>query len=162
MRKMTKRSAIVTAVAVAAVGAGAAAWAANGWQIGGEGSAEAKAAEIIPLKAEGKVKGNVYPGFATTIDLEVDNRNEFPVQLSPGVKPTTYTVTPNTPDCYNGLTGDAVKTTNFPGDATVPAKQKKTVVSNITIGSLPQACAGRTIKVNYTFTAESTTVADKS
>ena len=160
MRKMTKRSAIITGVAVAAVGAGAAAWAANGWEIGGSGTAEAKAAEIVPLQAEGKVKGNIYPGLKTTIDLVVDNKNEFPVKLTPNVKPTTYTVTPTTPDCFNGLTAAAVQTTNFPGDATIPAKEKKTVVSNITIGSLPEACAGKTLKVNYTFTAESTTVPD--
>src|SRR4051794_32051074 len=49
MRKITKRSAAVLTAAVIAVGGAGAAWAA--WSLTGAGTANAKSATVLPLKA---------------------------------------------------------------------------------------------------------------
>ncbi|MFF5079855.1 hypothetical protein ACFY36_22615 [Actinoplanes sp. NPDC000266] len=152
---MTKRSAIVTATAVLAVGAGAAAWAANGWTVDGKGTASAEGAEIKALNAHAAVVDKLYPGVVTKISLTVDNPNEFPVILDKAITPTKFTVDPATPKCEQGLL-TAVKSTDFPGTPTVQAKKSATVESNLTIGELPQDCAAKKIQLEYTFKAVST------
>lgn len=155
MRKMTKRSAIITTTAVLAVGVGAAAWAVNGWTINGTGKGEAQASEIIDLTAEAKVDKPIYPGLKTTIAMTVDNKNDFPVQITSDITPTRFTVEPATPGC--ALTPAAVKGSDFPGPKPViSAKKKETIQSNIEIGDLPQACAGKKLKIEYNFKALST------
>ncbi|MEV4350383.1 hypothetical protein AB0J83_38495 [Actinoplanes sp. NPDC049596] len=153
MRKMTKRSAIITATAVLAVGAGAAAWAANGWTIGGTGSGTAEAADIIPLTASATVAGKVYPGFKTTMALRVKNDNSFPVQLTAPITPTGFSIAPEDNACSSGVTAGAVAKTSFPGTPTLLAGEEKTVTSNIEIGDLPQACAKKAFTFQYSFTA---------
>ncbi|XVU24682.1 hypothetical protein ACQPZJ_46985 [Actinoplanes sp. CA-054009] len=152
---MTKRSAIITATAVLAVGAGAAAWAANGWTVNGKGTASAEGAEIQELKAHAAVIDKLYPGIVTKISLTVDNPNEFPVILDKAINPTKFSVDPADTKCQQGL-AKAVKSTDFPGNPTVPAKDSATVQSNLTIGDLPQECAAKKISLEYGFTAVST------
>jgi hypothetical protein len=157
MAKFTKRSAaVIGGVAAVVIGGGAAFAAVNGWTIGGTGQAEANAATITPLTATATINGNIYPGKVTTISTAITNPNEFPVKLTGSVTPTSAVVTPATPDCLSALTTDSVLSTNFPGTPDVPAGANGQVVtSNLTVGNLPQACAGRNIKVTYTFTSVS-------
>ena len=81
MRKMTKRSAIISGVAVAAIGVGATAWAA-GWGVTGSGTGSAKASELKNLAATATLADNIYPGAKTKITLSVTNPNDFPVKLT--------------------------------------------------------------------------------
>ena len=156
MRKITKRSAVVAGAAAVIIGGGAAAWAVNGWTIGGKGSAEAQAATITPLEASATIKDKIYPGLKTTITTSVKNLNDFPVQLTGKIQPTKVTTSPATPECEKGLLADDMIITNFPGTPVVEAKTTKpNIPSAVEFGDLPQACAGKTITVQYDFTAVS-------
>ena len=152
MAKLTKRSAAVAAgIAVVVIGGGAA-FAANGWTIGGTGTAEANAAKITPLTATATVAGNIFPGKTTTISTAITNPNEFKVKLVGTIEPTNAVVTPADNDCLNGLGAQGVFVTNFPGTPEVAAGAKGQVVSsNLTVGDLPQACAGKKITISYKF-----------
>ncbi|MBG0561729.1 hypothetical protein [Actinoplanes aureus] len=156
MRKITKRSAVIAGVTAVALSGGAA-WAAiTGWGIEGSGEASAKAAEIKKLKATSSFTKNLYPGLATKMATTVENPNEFPVQLTGTVGVADVTVNPASNDCKTGLFAPGVITTDFPGTPTIPAlTSDHAVSSDVTIGSIPQACAGKTIKVVYTFTGVS-------
>jgi|tagenome__1003787_1003787.scaffolds.fasta_scaffold20974788_4 hypothetical protein len=163
MRKITKRSAAITAATVIAIGGGAAAWAAaNGWDITGTGTGDASAATITPLTASsdmGSVK--VYPGLVATVAATVNNPNDFPVKLNTtDVTPTGVVITggQNATNCQNALLGaPATLKASFPGGAVVPKKASANVASNVTVAStLPQDCSGSHIKVTYTFTGVST------
>jgi hypothetical protein len=155
MRKLTKRStALVAGLAVVVIGGGAA-WAANGWDIGGSGSADANAASITPLTATSTLAGTIYPGVTTTVNSGVVNPNDFPVQLtasSAGV--TNFDGTADS-TCKGALEANpAIFTTTFPGSPVIAAHATapgQPISSSVTIGSLPQSCAGKAIKINYTF-----------
>ncbi len=160
MRKNTKRSAVIAGVAVVAIGGGAAAWAAvNGWNVKGEGTGTAKAAEILLLTATsdmGAVK--VYPGLVARVDVTVQNPNEFPVKTTnAAVDAYDVTVTggTNAKKCKDGLTAESL-VAKFDPNAFVPKKQagaagSATVGSTVTVGNLPEECAGGTFVVKYKF-----------
>ncbi|GID25382.1 hypothetical protein [Paractinoplanes brasiliensis] len=159
MRKMTKRSAIVTGVAVAALGIGATAWAAS-WLVTGSGSGTASAAKIEKLEATAKVNGNVFPGAKTTITLTVNNKNEFPVQIDPtSFVPKPVKVTPagaEATTCANNLKPSAITDLKIiKGDGKVPAKSKAEVTADLLIGDLPQECAGKSFELDYDFSGTS-------
>ena len=156
MRKMTKRSAIITGVAVAAVGAGATAWAA-GWLVEGSGTGSADAATITALDGKATLADKIYPGAKTQILVEVDNKNEFPVKVDPAsFKPTQFAVVgDNGGDCAKGLGVNAVKSTALKDNPTIPAKDKATVKADLTVGDLPQACVGKKFTLSYTFSGTS-------
>ena len=81
MRKFTKRSAAVITAAVVAVGGAGAAWAA--WSLTGAGSATAKAATVLPLKANSvDVDGQLSPGVASNVQFNLVNENKFPAKLT--------------------------------------------------------------------------------
>ncbi|WP_229071496.1 hypothetical protein [Actinoplanes sp. DH11] len=157
MRKLTKRSTAVIAGTAAVVIGGGAAWATvNGWEIGGSGTAEADTASITPLTATAQINGKIFPGKVTTITTSVNNPNEFKVQLTGTLTPTGAEVIPATPACLSALPNASVLSTTFPGTPEVPAgAQGFSVNSNLTVGNIPQACAGKKIKVTYTFTSVS-------
>src|SRR4051794_10158615 len=113
MRKFTKRSAIITTTAVVAIGAGAAAWAFTGWNVEGKGSGSADASKIEKLEAKATVKENVYPGLTTVISMDVQNPNEFPVQLAKAGKPLAVDAVigqPPADECARALTSAANST----------------------------------------------------
>ena len=113
MRKITKRSAAVITAAVVAVGGAGAAWAA--WSLTGAGTANAKAATVLPLKAEGiDVEGLLSPGSASNVQFNLVNENKFPAKLT---KVTIASVSPNTKTCL----ADNVTLPSFtlPNDVTV-------------------------------------------
>ncbi len=160
MRKITKRSAIITGVTVVAMGAGAAAWAANGWTITGSGTAQADAATITPLTGIATIAGKVWPGKATTISMQVNNSNEFPVNLTTtSFVPGQITVTPAGDDataCKTELTSSALEAVGNPsGSSTIPAFGNTTVTAALTVGDLPLKCAGKSFSLAYTFTGVS-------
>jgi len=154
MRKMTKRSAIIVGSAVAAIGVGAAAWAA-GWAVLGEGDATAKSADIKKLTATATVTGNVYPGAQRGITLTVNNPNEFPVAVTPNsfkYKDITVTGGKDADTCKSKLTATAFGgLTEISGTGTVPADKSAVVTAKLTIGDLPQECAAKTFKLAYDF-----------
>jgi hypothetical protein len=158
MGKNTKRSAIVAGVATVLIGGGVAAWAATGWTIGGNGTSDAKASSITPLTATSTFANTLYPGLQTTMLTKVKNPNEFDVKLTGSVTPGAITVSGSDPDaitCKNGITPTTFST-NFPGTPTIgKGATDQSVTSNVTVNDLPQACAGRTIQVTYTFTGVS-------
>ncbi|GAA2869366.1 hypothetical protein Acy02nite_41230 [Actinoplanes cyaneus] len=154
MRKLSKRStAVIAGVAVVAIGGGAA-WAANGWNIGGSGSADAEAATITDLTATSTLAGKIYPGVTTKVNSGVINLNDFPVQLTASSAAVTSFDGTADPTCKSALAANpGIFTTTFPDSPTIPAKATSAVPieSTVTIGDLPQACAGKAIKINYTF-----------
>ncbi|MEU4237998.1 hypothetical protein [Actinoplanes sp. NPDC026619] len=162
MGKNSKRSAVVAGVAAVIIGGGAAAWAFTGWTVGGTGTADADASKIIPLTATASLGSNIYPGKVTTITMKVTNQNDFKVKLTGSISPTAFTVSgantaaENT-TCYNALIANAatvVTATNFPGTPEIASGAvNASVDSNVTIGDLPQSCAGLHIQASYTFTA---------
>lgn len=155
MRKNTKRSAVIAGVALVAIGGGAAAWA-TGWGIDGAGDASATASTIKNLKATSTIGAKIYPGLRTTMSTAVTNENDFKVQLTGSVTPKGVTVSPADAKCESGLLKPGILTTDFPGTPEIPAGANgMNVTSNITIGDLPKECAGKTIKVDYTFTGVS-------
>ncbi|MEU4428126.1 hypothetical protein AB0F81_46515 [Actinoplanes sp. NPDC024001] len=158
MRKITKRSAVIAGITAVALGGGAA-WAAiAGWNITGTGTAEATAASITKMSATSKLDKTLYPGLVTTMVTEVANGNEFPVKLTDkiSVTPTDVVVTPSDDTavkCKENLlkTADVI-VTDFPGEPTIAAgATKQKIQSSVKIGSLPQDCASKTIKVTYGF-----------
>jgi hypothetical protein len=159
MRKFTKRSAVVAGVTALAISGGAA-WAAfSGWEIGGEGKASAKAAQIKKLTATTTLTDNLYPGSKSPLDSMIKNPNEFPVQLTGQIQVDSATVTPADPDatdCQDAMTSAGMFTTTFPGTPQLAAEEEKPVPGEVLIGNIPQTCAGKTIKINYSFTAKST------
>ncbi|MEV6347792.1 hypothetical protein [Actinoplanes sp. NPDC051851] len=162
MRKLTKRSTAVAAgVAVAVIGGGAAFAAATGWNIGGTGKGTAKAAEIKPLTATSTLTGNIYPGVTLPFTTKFKNTNEFDVVLNGKSSITSAAVTPadaKATSCENGLKGTAdILKTDFPGTPEIKAGTEADVSSTVEVGSLPQDCAGKTIKVEYSFEAISKT-----
>jgi hypothetical protein len=163
MRKITKRSAVIAAVAVVGIGGGAAWAATNGWDITGSGTGDASAATITPLSATADLgTTTVYPGLITSTVTKIDNPNDFPVKLNGGnVTPTgvTASVGPNASACQSALmAAPSMLTANLPAGALI-AKHSAGygVTSSVTIStSFPQSCAGTHIKVTYSFTAVST------
>jgi hypothetical protein len=165
MRKLTKRSAAITAAAVVAIGAGGAAFAAaTGWDIGGTGSAQADTATILPLTATANMgAAKVFPGLVTTVSTAVSNPNDFPVSLNQTpVVPTGVTVTVGTgaAACQTHLSAHPeILTASFPAwnskitaGAVGQAATADVAISN----TLPQSCAGSHIVITYTFTGTST------
>lgn len=155
MRKLTKRStALVAGLAVVVIGGGAA-WAANGWNIGGSGSADANAATITDLTAESTLAGTIYPGVTTDVASKVHNVNDFKVQLTASSAAVTSFAGTADAACKSALDANPnIFTTTFPDSPVIPAKTPaagESIHSNVTIGDLPQACAGKAIKINYTF-----------
>lgn len=160
MRKITKRSAAIIAASVIAVGGGAAAWAANGWGVTGEGEATAKASDIKKLTASADLGATkrIYPGLVTTVNTSVANPNDFPVNLTAGkVTPTDVTVTggADATACKNGLTEDML-VANLPAARINAGATAATVTANVTIGSIPASCASSSILLKYTFAGTST------
>ncbi|BCY14872.1 hypothetical protein [Actinoplanes sp. L3-i22] len=160
MRKLTKRStAVVAGVAVAVIGGGAAWAAVTGWSINGSGSADATAASITPLTATSTLAGTIYPGVTTTVNSGVVNPNDFPVQLTASSAGVTSFEGTTDAGCKSALIANpAIFTTTFPGNPVIgphAAAPGQSISSSVTIGDLPQACAGKAIKINYTFTGVS-------
>ncbi|MGK5679138.1 hypothetical protein [Actinoplanes sp. URMC 104] len=161
MRKMTKRSAIITGVAVVAIGSGAAAFAA-GWGVKGSGTGSATASTIQDLKGSASVGDKVFPGAKTTISLTFTNPNDFPVVVDfSSFKPGAPTVK-NDDDKKSCATGLASATKLIedlkPKGAApkVPGKGGSAEVgADLTVGDLPEACAGKEISFAYTFTGTS-------
>jgi hypothetical protein len=160
MGKNTKRSAIVAGVATVLIGGAAAAWAVNGWTVGGSGTADADASKIIPLTATASLGDKIYPGKQTTITMKVTNKNDFAVKLTGGISPNAFTVSgaPTAAEnttCYNALIANAatvVTATDFPGTPQVPSGAEGfEAKSTVKIGDLPQSCAGLHIQASYTF-----------
>jgi hypothetical protein len=158
MGKFTKRTAVIAGVSALAISGGAA-WAAiTGWSIDGSGKANAKAAEVKKLTATTTFTDNLYPGSKSPLDSTIKNPNEFAVKLTGNIKVDSATVTPAGADattCADAMDDAGMFTTSFPGTPTLTAGEEKSVPGDVTIGSIPQACAGKTIKINYSFTAES-------
>ena len=156
MRKNTKRSAVIAGVATVAIAGGAAAWAA-GWGVEGDGEATATASTITKMSATSNINGKIHPGFQTTMSSAVTNQNDFAVKLTGSVTPRIVTVTPANEDCRAAILSPGILNTDFPGTPTIPAGANGfAVTSNITIGqNLPEACAGKVIKVTYGFTGVS-------
>ncbi|GIE27673.1 hypothetical protein Ait01nite_007180 [Actinoplanes italicus] len=158
MGKFTKRTAVIAGVAALTISGGAA-WAAiNGWSIDGEGKANAKAAQVKKLTATTTFTENLYPGSKSPLDSTIKNPNEFGVQLTGQIQVDSATATPAGADadtCAAAMKDAGMFTTTFPGTPTLLAGEEKPVPGDVTIGSIPQACAGKTIKINYSFTAES-------
>ncbi|GIF10789.1 hypothetical protein [Actinoplanes teichomyceticus] len=155
MRKLTKRSAaVLTGAAVLVIGAGAA-FAAIGWSIDGTGRASGKAAEVKALTATSTFAGNLYPGARVELATRVKNPNEFTVTLDGTVGVAGATVTPadaNATDCQNTLVGTpGIIDATFPGTPDIPPGPESDVPASVRIGDLPQTCAGKTIKIDYTF-----------
>jgi hypothetical protein len=155
MRKFTKRSAVIAGVTVVALGGGAA-WATiTGWGIAGTGKANAKAADIKPLTATSTFNGNLYPGVTRTLTTKMTNPNEFKVKLTGEAAVANAIVTPDDADATNCET--ALKTpgafiTDFPGQPTLEVTDaEQDVTSTVQIGSIPETCAGKNIKIEYTF-----------
>jgi hypothetical protein len=163
MRKITKRSAVIAAVAVVGIGGGAAWAATNGWDITGTGTGDASAATITPLTATADLgQTNVYPGLTTTTVTKIDNPNDFPVKLNGGnVTPTGVAVTnvSTAAACQSALiAAPSTLTASLPAGTLIGKKSAGYgVTSSVTIStSFPQSCAGSHIKVTYSFTAVST------
>jgi hypothetical protein len=158
MGKFTKRTAVIAGVSALAISGGAA-WAAfSGWDIGGEGKASAKAAQVKKLTATTTLTENLYPGSKSPLDSKIKNPNEFDVQLTGNIKVESATVTPagtEADTCAAAMKDDGMFTTTFPGTPTLEAGEEKDVDGDVTIGNIPQACAGKTIKIDYSFTAKS-------
>jgi hypothetical protein len=159
MRKITKRSAVIAAVAVVGIGGGAAWAATNGWDITGSGTGDASAATITPLTATADLgTTTVYPGLTTNTVTKIDNPNDFPVKLNGGnVTPTGVTATASA--CQSALmAAPSTLTASLPAGAVIGKHSTATgVTSSVTIStSFPQSCAGSHIKVTYSFTAVST------
>lgn len=176
MRTFTKRSAVIATVSALALSGGAA-FAFNGWSVNGSGKANASASKITELTATSTFADAIYPGLKTKVSTVVINLNDFPVQLtSNSAKIVDITVkggsTPRIADdtaraddstrfdpaigeCKTGLAKDGVINTDFPGNPVVPStaasKTGHTITSNVTFGSIPQACAGKSIEIKYTF-----------
>ena len=158
MRKMTKRSAIITATAVAAVGVGAAAWA-TGWSLTGEGTATADAAEIKPLSATGSISGKIYPGATAGVTLKIVNDNDFPATFTASsIALRDVEVTKGDADgtCKKSLPAQLVTGTTLSGTPRIEANESADVTAEVTIGALPQVCAGKSFTLKYTFAGVST------
>ncbi len=81
MRKMTKRSAIVAAGSVAAIGVASIAFAA--WTADGEGTAAATAGTSAAVQVSaGTVVDELVPGTTSNLAFTVTNPNDFPVTIS--------------------------------------------------------------------------------
>ena len=154
MRKITKRSAVVAGISAVVIAGGAAAWAA-GWGIEGTGKADAKGAQIKALTATSVFDKNLYPDVTAELTTIMKNPNEFKVQLTGNAAVTGATVTPadtNADTCEAALVTPGMFNTSFPGTPEIPAGATDfEVKANVTIGSIPKACAGKTIKINYSF-----------
>jgi hypothetical protein len=158
MRKFTKRSAALVTAAVVAVSGGAA-WAINGWDIGGTGEANGQASEIKPLTASTAFTDKLFPGAKSPLVTNMTNPNDFPVQLTGQIQVTNATVTPTDDSCKAALLQAGTFTTAFPGTPEIAAGQTKSVPGEVTIGDIPQSCANKAVKIDYSFTAKSLTEA---
>jgi hypothetical protein len=150
MRKLSKRStAVIAGVAIVVIGGGAA-FAAQGWTIDGAGKADGKAAEIKDLSASSTFGANLYPGVKVSLATKFKNPNEFPVVLTGAIAVKSATVAPADATCSTALTQGGMFTTTFPGTEEI-APGEKDVTSEVTIGDIPEECAGKKIRVEYTF-----------
>ncbi|WP_430780898.1 hypothetical protein [Actinoplanes sp. G11-F43] len=155
MAKFTKRTVVVAGVTALALSGGAA-WAAiTGWNINGTGEANGKAAEIKELTASTTFSDSLFPGAKSPLVTNMTNPNEFPVKLTGQIQVDNATVTPENNDCKTALLQAGMFNTTFPGTPEIGAGLTKSVPGNVTIGNIPQACASKTIKIDYSFKAES-------
>ncbi|KUL29077.1 hypothetical protein [Actinoplanes awajinensis] len=152
MRKLSKRStAVVAGVAVVVIGGGAA-WAATGWTIPGTGTANASAATIKPVTATSTFASNIFPDANINFSTKFSNPNEFAVILTGAISITGAVVTPadaNATTCAAALDDAGMFETSFPGSPKLEANTDTTVAATVKIGSLPEACASKTIKISY-------------
>jgi hypothetical protein len=158
MRKLTKRSAAIIAASVIAVGGGAAAWAVNGWNITGSGTATAASSNVVPMNADITLSGNVFPGRSLTAVALVDNSNEFPVLLT-GLTPGAVTVTkggaPND-TCKNSLNTSSISATLPTTPPRIERGNDRRVEFPVVIGDLDDSCVNSDFRVAFTFTGKST------
>jgi hypothetical protein len=80
MRKITKRSAAITAATVIALGGGAA-WAAANW-FSGSGTATASASSVQNVTAIGTVSDKLWPGRKLNAAVSITNPNDYPVRVT--------------------------------------------------------------------------------
>ncbi|MET9230405.1 hypothetical protein [Lentzea sp. NPDC003310] len=76
---MRKRTAVIAAVAIVAVGGGIAyaAWSSTGAGTGSVTSTKELSSNITPVSGEG-----LYPGKTVSFVVEIDNPNAYPVQVT--------------------------------------------------------------------------------
>ncbi|GAA2682617.1 hypothetical protein [Actinoplanes palleronii] len=154
MRKLSKRStAVIAGVAVVVIGGGAA-WAATGWSILGTGTASASGAEIKPVTASSTFTKTLFPDRVIPMDTTFTNPNEFAVKLTGAITITHATATPEdnagtAAACAGALDDPGMFNTTFPGSPTLAAGHDTVASTQVTIGSIPQTCAGKTITIDY-------------
>jgi hypothetical protein len=149
-----KRLAIVGSVAVTAVVAAGAAWAAFGSGVEGTASGSAESVQIVTV-AGTQVKKTLLPGEASPVKLKITNPNENVRAQILGVAPAgvvvagTATAAQNTA-CAEHLFQDATLAT--PGTFPTLDKDAHTTVTlpnGISLGNAPLECNGMTYTTTW-------------
>lgn len=156
MQKITKRTAIIAATAVAAVSIGGVALAAAGWLSSGTGSGTATAGEAQDIAASASVTGQLYPGAQRPLAVTLTNPNPYPVRVTggavtltgvtgaPGCTPTNAAVAVTLPASFTGIVIPAA-TGETPGRA-VPDP----FANAVAMGDSDNACQNATLHFAFT------------
>jgi hypothetical protein len=150
MRKFSKRSMAITAasVAVVAVGAGGAAYAAGWFQ--GAGTATVTTASIGSVTATTTLVGNLFPGKTINSSTTVTNPNPYAVSVT-GI--TGENLISTTGDTGCTLANSKITAAIPPGMLPVPANGSTTISVPISMGiDADSTCAASTLKFGFTLT----------
>jgi hypothetical protein len=157
MRKITKRSAAITAATVLAIGGGAA-WAASGW-FNGSGNVSASSSTIQPVVANINGVANLWPGKAVNASVSIGNYNEYSVNANDIDRSTIVVKVFDTAAAAANNTESATCTPaeaginlgNVPATTVGPSGWQETTFTNfVGMESTASAdCAGKVFKVTF-------------
>lgn len=136
---------------------------ANGWLVGGKGSATATGAKVTEMRADITLDKNVYPEVSLNALAKVDNPNEFNVELT-AIKNPAVTATRgggNNAPCVSDLTalGLGAVTPTLPANAPIVGQKAVDAQVNLPLkisSQFPLSCQDTIITVTFDFEGTST------